>query len=203
MKNIALFASGSGTNAQNVIEFFNKDNTAQVVAVFCNNPKAHVIERCRQLGVPCVIFNRNDFYTSGKVIELLKAFETDYVVLAGFLWLVPDSLVKEYPGKIINIHPALLPNYGGKGMYGMHVHEAVIAAGETKSGITIHKVDEHYDSGDIIFQAEVEITSGDTPEQLAAKIHDLEYRHFPNVIRSFIEYGEVKHSLLDASDEGA
>jgi phosphoribosylglycinamide formyltransferase 1 len=186
MKNIVLFASGSGSNAQNIIEFFNKEKNATVAAVFCNNPKAMVIERCQKLGVPCIVFNREDFYQSNRIIELIQAFDAEAVVLAGFLWLVPESLVNAYTGRILNVHPALLPAYGGKGMYGMNVHEAVIAAQETKSGITIHTVDAEYDKGEIVFQEQVDITPDDTPESLAQKIHELEYKHFPKVIKEFL-----------------
>lgn len=156
-----------------------------MAAVFCNNPQAYVIERCRSLNVPCIVFGREDF-KSDRILELLAHYKPDLIVLAGFLWLVPEHLIAAYPDKIINIHPALLPGYGGKGMYGMRVHEAVIAAGEKQSGITIHKVDGHYDNGDAIFQATVDIVPGDTPDTLAHKIHELEYRHFPRVIEEYL-----------------
>lgn len=187
MKNIVLFASGSGTNVQNIAEFFSKDNSGSVAAVFCNNPKAHVINRCEKLGIPCIIFNKSDFYSSERVLELLQAFEADVVVLAGFLWLVPDSLIKAYPKRIINIHPSLLPDFGGKGMYGMYVHEAVIRSTKRVSGITIHLVTEEYDKGKKLFQAKTKITKDDTAESLANKIHELEQKHFPMVIKEFIE----------------
>jgi phosphoribosylglycinamide formyltransferase-1 len=187
VKNIVLFASGSGTNVQNIAEFFNKDNSGKVVAVFCNNPKAFVIQRCEKLGIPCIIFNKDDFYNSERIIELTQAFEADIVVLAGFLWLVPENLIEAYPKRIINIHPALLPNFGGKGMYGMYVHEAVIQSNKRVSGITIHLVTKEYDKGKKLFQAKTKITKDDTAESLANKIHELEQKHFPMVIKEYIE----------------
>lgn len=158
-----------------------------MAAVFCNNPKAFVIQRCQNLGVPCIIFNRDDFYNTQRVLELIKAFDTHLIVLAGFLWLVPQYLVQEYPKRILNVHPALLPDFGGKGMYGMYVHEAVIAANKRVSGITIHVVDENYDEGKTVFQAETEITKEDTAQTLANKIHELEQRHFPQVIKEYLQ----------------
>lgn len=187
MKNIVLFASGSGTNVQNIAEFFSKDSTAKVAAVFCNNPKAFVIQRCEKLGIPCIVFNRDDFYTSDRVLNLLKSFKADVVVLAGFLWLVPVTLITAYPQKIINIHPSLLPDFGGKGMYGMYVHEAVIRSTKRVSGITIHLVTEEFDQGKKLFQAKTKIEKEDTAETLANKIHELEQKHFPMVIKEFIE----------------
>lgn len=187
MKNIALFASGSGTNVQNIVEFFSKDTSAKVVAVFCNNPKAFVIQRCEKLGIPCIVFNRDDFYKTDRVLSLLTAFEVDVVVLAGFLWLVPQTLIEAYPQKIINIHPSLLPDFGGKGMYGMYVHEAVMRSTKRVSGITIHLVTEEYDKGRKLFQAKTKITKEDTAETLAKKIHELEQKHFPMVIKEFVE----------------
>lgn len=187
MKNIVLFASGSGTNVQNIAEFFSKDATARVAAVFCNNPKAYVIQRCEKLGIPCILFNRSDFYKSERVLELVQAFEADVVVLAGFLWLIPENLIEAYPNRIINIHPALLPDFGGKGMYGMYVHEAVIAARKSESGITIHLVNKEYDKGKQLFKAQTPIAEDDTAESLAKKIHELEQKHFPMVIKDYIK----------------
>jgi len=184
--NIAVFASGSGSNAQRLAEYFNGSGVAEVTAVYCNNPKAYVLERAKLLDIPPVLFNRDTFYTKTSVLDDLKSRKTDWIILAGFLWLIPDYILKVFPGKIINIHPALLPAYGGKGMYGMKVHEAVIAAGEKQSGITIHHVNEIYDEGDIIFQATCQIQADDTPEKLAAKIHELEYEYFPKVIEKLV-----------------
>jgi len=188
VKRIVIFASGSGSNAQRIIEYFREHNPdAEVVALYTNNPKAYVIERCKALQVPCRLFNRNDFYSSTAVLDLLQQDQPNLIVLAGFLWLIPPALIQAYPNRIINIHPALLPAYGGKGMYGHHVHEAVIANKEIESGITIHLVNEEYDKGIHLFQAKVPITETDTPDSLAAKIHQLEHRHFPEVIAGYLQ----------------
>ena len=186
MKRIVIFASGSGTNAENLIRFFHNNSEAGVVQVLTNNPRAKVIERCNQLKVSCLSFNRTALYDSEDILDILNLKDPDLIVLAGFLWKVPESLIMAFPGKIINIHPALLPNYGGKGMYGMHVHRAVIANGEKESGISIHYVNENYDEGAIIFQAKCDINQGETPESLVAKIHELEMEHFPKVVESLL-----------------
>ncbi|MEP0366624.1 MAG: phosphoribosylglycinamide formyltransferase [Cyclobacteriaceae bacterium] len=182
-KNIAIFASGSGSNAENIIlSQYCTDLT--VKAIFCTNPKAFVIERAKKLDVPCVVFSREEF----KSEDFLKTLaDIDYIILAGFLWKIPQYLVNAFPREIINIHPALLPKFGGKGMYGSHVHEAVVAKGETESGITIHVVNENYDEGQIIFQAKCPVTSTDTPDTVAEKVHQLEYDHFPQIIAQYIE----------------
>lgn len=187
MKNIVLFASGSGTNAENIIKHFAENKLAKVSAVFCNRPDAFVIERAKKLNVPVVVFGRKEFYESDAVLQKLKSLQTDLIVLAGFLWLVPDKLIRDYEGRIINIHPALLPKYGGKGMYGAKVHEAVLAAGEKESGITIHFVNEHFDAGKIIFQAKCTIEQKDTAETVATKVHQLEHLHFPKVIGQLLQ----------------
>ena len=187
MKRVAVFASGSGTNFQQISEYFKeKNNDIKIELLIVNKKNAYVLERAKQLNVKSVYFNREDFYSSDKVVECLKENQIDFIVLAGFLWLIPDNILKEYPNKIINIHPALLPNYGGKGMHGHHVHEAVIAAKEPESGITIHYVNEKYDEGNIIFQAKCSITPEDTADSLAEKIHLLEKEHFPKVIDSLL-----------------
>lgn len=186
MKRLAIFASGSGTNALNIIDHFSTSKTAKVTGVFVNNPEAYVIKRVAGTGVDVVIFDRADFYTSEKVLRLLEEAKTDLIVLAGFLWLVPSDIISAYRGSIINIHPALLPDFGGKGMFGDRVHRAVIESGRRKSGITIHWVNEHYDSGDIICQKECEVLVNDTPESLAARIHQLEYRFFPVAIENIL-----------------
>lgn len=186
MKRLAIFASGSGTNASNIIDHFSTSKTAKVTRVFVNNPEAYVIKRVAGTGVDVVIFDRIDFYSSGKVLHLLEEAKTDLIVLAGFLWLVPSDIIAAYQGRIINIHPALLPDFGGKGMYGERVHRAVIDSGMKKSGITIHMVNEHYDSGDIICQQECEVLENDTPESLAARIHKLEYKFFPAAIENLL-----------------
>lgn len=187
MKRVAVFASGSGTNFQQICEYFNqKNNDIKIELLIVNKKNAYVLERAKQLNVKSQYFNREDFYYSDRVVECLKENQIDFIVLAGFLWLIPDNILKEYPNKIINIHPALLPNYGGKGMHGHHVHEAVIAAKEQESGITIHYVNEKYDEGNIIFQAKCSISSEDTADSLAEKIHLLEKEHFPKVIDSLL-----------------
>ncbi|HZX61559.1 MAG TPA: phosphoribosylglycinamide formyltransferase [Bacteroidales bacterium] len=190
MIKIAIFASGSGTNAQRITEYF-RERSAPIAVdlILSNNPDALVLERARNLGVSCVTFSRHEFYESTRVPELLKEHAIEYVILAGFLWLVPDFLLKAFPGRILNIHPALLPGYGGKRMYGMKVHEAVISNHDKESGITIHLVNERYDEGQILFQAKCSIEETDTPGSLAEKIHVLEYRYFPQVIESYILKG--------------
>jgi len=185
-KRIAIFASGSGSNAQKIMEHFKRNSEAEVVLILTNNPQAYVLQRADNFEIPSHIFTRHEFYDTDDVIRLLKNLQVDLIVLAGFLWLVPVALLNAFPNKIINLHPALLPKFGGKGMYGSNVHQAVIAAGEKESGITIHYVDEHYDNGDIIFQEKCPVSPGDTPEALAAKIHQLEYQHFPRVIEQVI-----------------
>ncbi len=187
MEKIALFASGSGTNVQRIAEYFQENPGVEITAVFTNNPHAGVLQRTAKLGITSVIFTRNDFYGNDKVLDILDSLNVDLIVLAGFLWLVPEKIIRRYRNKIINIHPALLPAYGGKGMYGQHVHKAVVANGEKKSGITIHYVNEKYDEGQLIFQAEVKLTSNETPQSLAAKIHKLEYEHFPVVIENLLK----------------
>lgn len=186
MKKVAIFASGNGTNAERIMEYFSSNKDVEIRLVLTNNPKAGVLERAKKFNVATLVFNRDDFYTSEKVVSALLNNQIDFIVLAGFLWLVPNSILKKYPHKIINIHPALLPKYGGKGMFGHHVHEAVIENKESRSGITIHYVNEHYDEGNIIFQASCEVTEHDTPDSLASKIHELEYAHFPKVVEQLL-----------------
>ncbi|MGB5990315.1 MAG: phosphoribosylglycinamide formyltransferase [Marinifilaceae bacterium] len=187
MKKIAIFASGSGSNAENIARYFENNTRISVEYLFCNNPKAYAIERAKHLEIPFKIFNREDFYENNSIIELLKDKKIDYIILAGFLWLIPNELVKLYPNRIINIHPALLPNYGGKGMYGSKVHKAVIDNKEKESGITIHFVNENYDEGNTIFQAKCSLDENDTSDTLADKIHILEQENFPRIIEQTIE----------------
>jgi phosphoribosylglycinamide formyltransferase-1 len=186
MPRLALLASGNGSNAQRIIEYFSGHPTIIVSLILCNKPDAFVLNRAEKLGIPAVVFTRASFYETNMVQDILKSSHIDFLILAGFLWLIPQSLLAEYPGRVINIHPALLPKYGGKGMYGMKVHEAVIASGDSVSGITIHHVDENYDEGKIIFQAKCIISERDTPEDLAAKVHALEYRYFPEMIEKIV-----------------
>ena len=186
MKNLVIFASGSGSNAENIIRYFASKPDFCVKKIYCNVPGAYVLERARQLQVPACVFTREEFRNPDKLLRQLQDEGTDFIVLAGFLWLVPPCITAAYPNRIVNIHPALLPAYGGKGMYGHHVHEAVLAAGEQQSGITIHYVNDRYDSGDIIFQATCPVLPDDTPDTLAARVHELEYRHFPRVIEEVL-----------------
>ena len=184
MKRIAIFASGSGTNAENIITYFQKNTKAKVVLVLSNNPKALVLERASKLGVQNGVFNKQQLNDSKWAIENLK--NLDLIVLAGFLWKFPEHLLENYKNKVVNVHPALLPKYGGKGMYGMHVHNAVVENKEAESGITIHYVNENYDEGAIIFQAKCAVNNTDTPSDVAAKIHQLEMTHFPEVVQQIL-----------------
>ncbi len=184
--NIAIFGSGNGSNAQHISEYFANNNKVNISTFIANKKDAYIIERAQKLGIPCRIFNRNDFYYTNNVVDYLKEMEIDIIVLAGFLWLIPENILQAYPQRIINIHPALLPLYGGKGMYGMNVHQAVIDNKEVESGITIHFVNDKYDEGTTIFQAKCNITPNDTAETLAQKIHLLEYEHFPKTIENVI-----------------
>jgi phosphoribosylglycinamide formyltransferase 1 len=187
MKKIAIFASGSGTNAQRIIEYFNAKGNAEVVVILSNKSDAYVLERAIKFNISTVVFTKSDFYNTDKILSALNDLNIDLIVLAGFLWLVPENLLMHYPNRIINIHPALLPKYGGKGMYGEFVHKAVIANCEKESGITIHYVNKNYDEGNIIFQEKCIIESLDTPDILAGKIHDLEYKYFPVVIDQILK----------------
>jgi len=186
MKRVAIFASGSGSNTENIINYFNKTQTAAVTKVYCNNKNAAIFDRCKRLQVACVLFSREEFFKTGTILSQLKE-SADVIILAGFLWKIPANLIEAFPNKIINIHPALLPKYGGKGMYGMHVHNAVKENKETETGITIHYVNEDYDEGGIIFQAKTTLNSEDTPETIAQKIHILEQEHFPKTIEKVIQ----------------
>jgi phosphoribosylglycinamide formyltransferase-1 len=186
MKKIAIFASGNGTNAQRIIDYFHGSHQISIGLILSNNREAYVLERARKAKIPTVCFSRKDFYESNFILDILTVQGITFVVLAGFLWLIPEYLLDAYTGNIINIHPALLPKYGGKGMYGMRVHETVIQSGDKESGITIHYVNEKYDEGQIIFQAKCRVEADDTPESLAEKIHILEHLNYPRVIESVI-----------------
>lgn len=186
MKRIVVFASGSGSNTENIITYFNESKTAIVTNVLCNNPNAKVFDRCEKLEVPCSLFEKTDFLKEDTVLHFLQQEQTDFIVLAGFLWKIPKNILDAFPNKIINIHPALLPKYGGKGMYGMNVHKAVKANNEKETGITIHFVNENYDEGAIIFQAKTTLSLEDTSENIAEKIHILEQEHFPKIIEAVI-----------------
>jgi len=185
-KSIAVFASGSGTNAENIIRYFEDNETIRVSCVLTNNPDAMVIQRAMKLGVPVKIIDRTSFYSTNRIVEFLMSKKIDLIVLAGFLWLVPPNLLNQFSGRVINIHPALLPKYGGKGMYGPKVHVAVSESGDTQSGITIHFVNEIYDAGNSIFQARCTIKPHEEPDSIAEKVHELEYTHYPKVITQVI-----------------
>ena len=187
MKNIALFASGNGSNVQRIAEYFADSKTVNISLIVCNKPKAYVLERAKNLGIDTLLIDKKMFYETDFVIKTLQNLHVDLIVLAGFLWLIPKNLIEAFPEKIINIHPALLPKYGGKGMYGMRVHEAVIANKESHSGITIHYVNSNYDEGNIILQEKCKLLANDTPETVAQKVHELEYIHYPVVIEKCLD----------------
>ncbi len=199
MRNIAIFASGSGTNAENIIKYFSNKNSAQVSLVLSNKRQATVLKRAEALNIRTLFFDHKEFYVTGKVLRYLVLYKIDLVVLAGFLWLVPENIVEQYSGRLINIHPALLPAYGGKGMYGDAVHKAVIENREKESGITVHYVNRKYDEGDIIFQKKCKIDTSDSPETLAQKIHTLEYQNYPQVIEDLIT--KLPDFLIKGSEE--
>jgi phosphoribosylglycinamide formyltransferase-1 len=186
MRNIAIFASGSGTNAENIIKYFSTSKIARVSLVLSNKREAYVLKRATALNVRSVFFDRKELYEKDKVLRYLSMYKIDFVVLAGFLWLMPENILDAYDRRIVNIHPALLPGYGGKGMYGDRVHETVIAHHEKESGITIHYVNSSYDEGDIILQARCKIDPEDTAATLAAKVHELEYKYYPEVIEKLV-----------------
>lgn len=187
MRNLVVLASGSGSNAENIIRFFKLSKNIKVSYLLSNKPDAYALQRAKALGVNTMVFDRDDFYNNGKVAIFLREQQPDLIVLAGFLWLVPQEIIKDFPNRIINIHPALLPKYGGKGMYGDKVHRAIIENGESESGITIHFVNEKYDEGSTIFQARCILSADETASSLAEKIHNLEHEHFPRVIQQVLE----------------
>lgn len=187
MKNIAIFASGTGTNAQKIMERFDQHSQARVNLVLSNKSKALVLDKAEKFNVPTHIIHRDSFYNSNEVVDILQNLDTDLIVLAGFLWLVPQNLIAAFPNRIINIHPALLPKYGGKGMYGMRVHEAIVANQEKESGITIHYVNEQYDEGKVIFQKSCPVTPEDTPTEVAKKVQVLEHQYFPEVVEQLVK----------------
>lgn len=189
MKRIAILASGSGSNAENIANYFKGSDYAQVTFILANNPEAYVLERAKRLGIEAAVVTKQQFIEADSIIAMLEEREIDFVVLAGFLLLVPQKLITAYPGRIVNIHPALLPKHGGKGMYGDRVHKAVVESGDSESGITIHLIDENYDKGTTFFQAKCPVLPTDTPDDVAAKVHALEYEHFPHVIE------EILHTL--------
>lgn len=185
---IAIFASGTGTNAEAIMHYFRNHHAIQVAVLMSNRADAYALERARKNHIPTRVFNRKQLYETGEVLNWLAEYRVTHVVLAGFLWLIPESLIRAYPERIINIHPALLPKYGGKGMYGMRVHQAVKAANDKETGITIHLVNERYDEGKILLQARVALSGNETPEEIAEKVHELEYRHYPSVIEKWVQH---------------
>lgn len=186
MKKIAILASGSGTNAENIIRYFFNSETIHVAVILSNKQNASVLERAKALSIPSFSFSREDFESGIPILEKLDEYGVGFIVLAGFMAKIADSILKRFPNEIINIHPSRLPKFGGKGMYGLHVHEAVIAAGESESGITIHYINEHYDEGKIIFQTSCPVFPSDTAEDLASRIHALEYKYYPEVIENLL-----------------
>ena len=186
-KRIAIFASGSGSNAQKIMEHFKYSNDAEVVLVLCNNPDAYVLQRADNFETPSHVFDRHEFYQTDDVVALLKRLEVDLIALAGFLWLVPDNLLQAFPNKIINIHPSLLPKYGGKGMYGDRVHQAVLDAKDDEHGISIHFVNENFDEGEIIYQGRFKVEPGDSLEEIKFKGQQLEHLHYPKVLENLIK----------------
>jgi len=191
MKKIIVFASGSGTNAENIIKYFSNIEIAKVVSVFTNNASAKVIDRAKNHQIPVEIFSKNELLERN-LLQKIQKIDPDLIVLAGFLLKFPENIIEQYPNKIINIHPALLPKYGGKGMYGMHIHRAIVNNKEKETGISIHYVNENYDEGGIIFQANISLTDEDTPETVAEKIHELEQTHFPEIIHKILEDSNSK-----------
>ncbi len=191
MKRLVILASGSGTNAENIAKYFSNDKNVEIVSILSNKKDAYVLQRAENLGIKHSSFTKSEF-EDGTVTSLIKSMNPDLVVLSGFLLKVPESMVKAFPHAIVNIHPALLPKFGGKGMYGDRVHEAVVASGEKESGITIHYIDENYDQGTTIFQAKCEVLPTDTPHDVATKVHALEYQWFPKILENIIkEKGEI------------
>ncbi len=187
MHKIAIFASGTGSNAQKIIDFFRKKDVVQVALIVCNKPGAGVLKIAENEQIPAILVEKSTFFSENSCKNALSAHGIDFIVLAGFLWKIPFSLIQAYPHRIINIHPALLPAYGGKGMYGHHVHQAVLNAGEPESGISIHYVDDEYDHGGVIFQARCAVLPSDTPDTLAQRIHALEHQYYPSVIADVLK----------------
>jgi len=192
MKRMVIFASGDGTNAENIIRYFHDNEMVEVVSVYSENASARVHHRAKRLGIPSITFPKESLSGGTSVLKKLAEDGADFIVLAGFLKKIPDAILRAYPKKILNIHPALLPKHGGKGMYGMRVHQAVVAAGDTESGITIHFINDRYDEGQVVFQARCPVAPTDTPEDVATKVHALEYAHYPAVLERVL-LGENLH----------
>ncbi len=187
LKRIAIFASGSGSNAQKIMEHFKRNQETEVAIVLSNRADAYVLQRADNFEIPTHVFTKEEFYNTNSILNILNNLQIDLLVLAGFLWLIPQSLIEKYPNRILNIHPSLLPKYGGKGMYGKKVHEAVLASDDTESGITIHYINEHFDEGEIIYQSRCAIEPDDTVESLSYKVHQLEHQHYPRIIEDILK----------------
>lgn len=186
MKKIIVFASGNGSNFQNIADFLKKDKEIEIALLICNKEDAFVLKRAEKFNIPSILITRESFYQSDEALHILKDINPDLIVLSGFLWLIPENIIHAFPRRIINIHPALLPKYGGKGMYGMHVHNTVAANKDTESGISIHYVNKEYDTGDLILQVKCNLLPSDTPEMIADKVHELEYQFFPKIITDLL-----------------
>jgi len=199
--NIAIFASGAGTNAQKIIDHFKNSSLARVALIVCNKKRAGVLQIAESENIPSLIIDREKFFSGNGYLDELLERKIDFIVLAGFLWKIPSPLLEAYSRKIVNIHPALLPKFGGHGMYGSRVHEAVLAGKEVESGITIHYVDEHYDNGDIILQIKCPVLENDTPESLANRIHQLEHANYPLVIERLV--GELRATSGEPRDKSS
>lgn len=187
LKRIAIFASGSGSNAQRIMEHFKRNKEMEVALVLCNKPDAYVLQRADNFEVPTHVFTREELYHTNSIDNLMRNLEIDLIVLAGFMWLIPERIIQAYPKRIINIHPALLPKFGGEGMYGRKVHEAVLASGDAETGISIHYVNEKFDEGEIIYQSKCSIEKQDDVEKLAYKVHQLEHQHYPKIIEDLLK----------------
>ena len=198
-KRMVVFASGNGTNFHNIALYFVDKKHIQIALLIGNKPDAYVFERAKQWHIPSLLIDRESFYQTNKILNVLKEINPDLIVLSGFLWLIPENIVEQFPNRIINIHPALLPAYGGKGMYGEAVHKAVINNHDTESGITVHYVNNSYDKGDVIFQARCKVDPSDTPELLAEKVHALEYQHYPRIIEDVVT--KLPDFLIESSEK--
>lgn len=185
-KQVVIFASGSGTNAENIIKYFKHTQKVEISGIFSNNPSAGVLNRAEKFSIKTYLFGREEFYNSKEILNILLKINPDLIILAGFLWIFPQNILHNFPNKVINLHPALLPKFGGKGMYGMKVHQAVLDKKEAETGISIHFVNEKYDEGEIIFQKSIPVDKKDSAEDIAKKIHQLEYEHFPKVIEKLL-----------------
>jgi phosphoribosylglycinamide formyltransferase-1 len=187
LKRIAIFASGSGSNAQRIMEHFKRNKEMEVALVLCNKPDAYVLQRADNFEVPTHVFTKEELYHTNSIDNLLKNLEIDLIVLAGFMWLIPERLIHAYPKRMVNIHPALLPKFGGEGMYGQKVHEAVLQSGDAETGISVHYINKNFDEGEIIYQSRCPVDKNDDAEKLAYKVHQLEHLHYPKIIEELLK----------------